>query len=830
MSDTPDGDRTALLARIAAEEERVAELEADWDAARRRLDALRKELSALPCPPSAETSSLPSNAKVALFRSLFRGRTDVFPKHWYNPKKEKQGYSPACANEWVRGVCEKPRVKCGECPNQVFHEVTDRVILDHLWGRHTAGVYPLLVDETCWFLAMDFDRGEWREDVAALRETCRGLGLPMVVERSRSGEGGHVWFFFSAPISASVARRMGCYLITETMARRPELPMSSYDRLFPNQDTMPRGGFGNLIALPFQHGPRQQGNTVFVREDGTPYADQWEVLATYTRLEPSRVTELARVAAGNGQAIGGGVPVAEKEDWGELNMQSSRRKPKISMDGQPPRLVRVVLGEQLLVERHGVPSELIHRIKLLATFQNPEFYQKQAMRLSVALTPRVISCAEDQSGHIGLPRGCQPQLEELLGEHGVELVVEDQRIDGEPLEAGFHGTLTDVQEASARALLSHDIGVLVAPPGSGKTVVGTDLVAERGRSTLILVHRTQLLDQWRTQLSVFLGMKKSAIGQIGGGRRRATGSLDVAMMQSLVRGGEVDDTVTRYGHVIVDECHHVPAVSFEKLLGRVRARYITGLTATPQRRDGLHPILQFQLGPTRFSVDPRWEGDGHPVRHRLILRHTSFRLRDDATASGIQEIYGQLLTAPARNEMILDDVIGALEEGRSPLLLSERREHVAYLEERLRNFARNLVVLRGGMGAKQRREVVDQLARIPEDEERLVLATGRFVGEGFDDARLDTLFLTLPVSWKGTLVQYAGRLHRKHQSKAEVRIYDYVDREVPMLARMLEKRLKGYRAMGYQLDPSAEPVSVPGDSHVIEYDEGALEALDTDPL
>ena len=824
-----DSDREALAAQIACQEARLEELDAEQAAARQRLDALRAQLAAHPDTSSKESPQT-NEEKVALFRSLFRGRTDVFPKYWQNRKKQTEGYAPACTNEWVRGICEKPRVKCGECPNQAFIAVTDRVIVDHLRGRHIAGVYPLLEDETCWFLALDFDKADWQEDVTAFRKTCHQFDMHPAVERSRSGKGAHVWFFFSRPVLASAARNMGCYLITETMARRDELPMSSYDRLFPNQDTMPRGGFGNLIALPLQHEPRQQGNTMFVDESWTAYSDQWAYLAGLPRIERSRVAELAREAVVSGQVTGARIAETTEEAAGELRLQQPSGRATDTIDGSLPSRVRVVLVAQLLMDKEGMPPSLIHQIKRLATFENPEFHKKQAMRLSTALTPRVICCADDAANRIVLPRGCLAELQKLMDELGINVEVDDQRLHGEGVDVDFHGELTSLQQEAVRALLSHDIGVFVAPPGTGKTVVGTHLVARRARSTLILVHRTQLLDQWRTQLSVFLDLKPGDIGQIGGGKRKVTGAIDVAMLQSLVRRDEVNDLVSAYGHVIVDECHHVPAVSFEKVMRKVRARYITGLTATPQRRDGHHPILHFQLGPVRISVDPKSQMALRRFEHRLAVRQTRFRLQDGSSDAGIQEIYAQLAKDRSRNEMILDDVIGALEAGRSPILLTERRDHLDYFADQLGSIARHLVVLRGGMGVRQRREVADQLKAIPEDEERLVLATGRFIGEGFDDARLDTLFLAMPISWKGTLVQYAGRLHRQHAIKSEVRIFDYVDGEVPMLARMSEKRLKGYRSMGYELDSSTGQESSRGNDYVVEYDQEVLLGLDDEPF
>ena len=604
-----------------------------------------------------------SKEKIALFLELFRGRTDVYPKRWVNTKKGTKGYSPACANEWVRGVCEKPRVKCGECPNQAFIPVTEKTIHDHFRGRHVIGVYPMLEDETCSFLAVDFDKGRWRDDVAAFTATCRSKDVPFAVERSRSGDGAHVWFFFNSPIPAGVARKMGCYLITETMAQRHELSMASYDRLFPNQDTMPRGGFGNLIALPFQDGPRQQGNSVFVDETWTPYPNQWAFLASIRRMTPGQVEALVLDAQAKGQVLGARVSEFSDDEGDDTpwKRRPSRRTAKLIITEPLPTRVRSVLSQLVFVETAGLPSPLINRIKRLAAFQNPEFYKKQAMRLSTALTPRIISCAEEHPQHIGLPRGCMDALQGLLAELGVALEVDDQRTDGESLDACFQGDLSPIQEQAVHALVEHDFGVFVAPPGSGKTVVGANLVARRGRSTLVLVHRTQLLEQWIAQLSLFLDLKSKEIGQIGGGKRKPNGRLDVAMIQSLARRDEVNDIVADYGHVIVDECHHVPAVSFERIMREVKARYVTGLTATPRRRDGHHPILHLQLGPVRFSIDPKSQAAAQPFEHKLIVRSTEFRLAGDAADAGIQEVYRQIAIDERRNRLILDDVIQALD-------------------------------------------------------------------------------------------------------------------------------------------------------------------------
>ena len=793
----------ALLARLAGEESQ----------ARGRLAALKAELASVDAAGTGIRVRLPASRplptptspeqKVKLFRQLFMGRQDVFPTRFVSKRTGKPGYAPACTNKFVRGVCALPKIKCGECPNQAFVPVDDAAILAHLRGQHVMGVYPLLQDETCWFLAVDFDKKSWAEDVAAFVATCRDVGLPASVERSRSGEGAHVWFSFSEPVPAEAARKMGCYLITETMSRRHELSLDSYDRLFPSQDTMPRGRFGNLIALPLQHGPRQRGNSVFLDDQLQPYPDdrQWAHLAALQRIDRYTVETIAGEATRRGSVVGvRAAESLEEDEFAPWTRPPSGRPEFVPITEPLPARVRAVLAQRLFVEKAGLPSPLLNQIKRLAAFQNLEFYKKQSMRLSTALTPRVVCCAEDLHQHIALPRGLRPELEELLGRHAVALEVGDQRESGKATAFRFQGSLTDVQEKAVRALLAHEMGAFVAPPGVGKTVVGTYLVAERRCSTLILVHRQPLLDQWLAQLSLFLGIDSKEIGQIGAGKRSANGRLDVAMIQSLVRSGKVADLVASYGQVIVDECHHVPAVSFEGVLAEVKARYVVGLTATPQRRDGHHPIIGMQIGPARFTVDPKGQAARRPFEHRLIVRETRFKVAHRDKAPRIQELYAALAGNERRNELVLNDAIACLEEGRSPILMTERRDHLDYFAEKLRKFTRHLVVLHGGLTARARKAVKDQLSAIPSDQERLVLATGRYIGEGFDDPRLDTLLLALPVSWKGTLVQYTGRLHRLHPGKTEVRIFDYVDREVPMLLRMFERRLRGYRAIGYARD------------------------------
>jgi superfamily II DNA or RNA helicase/very-short-patch-repair endonuclease len=756
--------------------------------------------------PVDRTSS--SQAKIELFRALFRGREDVYPRRFESRRTGRSGYAPACANEWIRGICEKPRIKCAECPNRRFLPVTDDVIRWHLSGRDAegqpfvAGVYPLLQDETCFFLAVDFDKTEWREDAAAFLEACRHLNLPAALERSRSGRGAHVWFFFEEAIPAALARRLGSHVLTETMERRPDIGLGSYDRLFPNQDTMPQGGFGNLITLPLQRAARTQNNTVFLDSALVPWADQWAFLASVRKIGRPQIEQIVEDAERRGRVLGVRLPPqddAETEPWTAF---PSRHRRESQLVGELPSTLELVLGNQIYIAKEGLHPGLRNRLLRLAAFQNPEFYKAQAMRLSTYNKPRVIACAEDLPHHVGLPRGCLDDVRKTLTELGVRIAVRDERHDGSPLDVKFHGELRQEQKTAVDAMLRHETGVLAATTAFGKTVAAAWLIAQRGVNALVLVHRRQLLDQWVDRLSTFLDIPAKSIGRIGGGRRRPTGRIDVGIIQSLVRKGVVADLVADYGHVIIDECHHLSAHSFEQVARQAKARFILGLSATVARKDGHHPIIFMQCGPVRHRVNARAQAASRPFDHFVLVQPTAFqptKSPDQDKRIEFQTLYQELIDDQSRTRRICEDVIDSVRNGRSPLILTERNDHLDRFEKELATRVEHVVVLRAGLGKKQRQAVNERLAAIPCHEERVILATGKYVGEGFDDPRLDTLFLTLPVSWRGTVAQYAGRLHRLYDGKREVRIYDYADLNVPMLARMFDRRCRGYEAIGYTI-------------------------------
>jgi len=779
--------------------------------------------SASPEPPQIISFLADPAAKIRLFMSLFKGREDVYAKRWQN-RQGRAGYTPVCRNEWKAGFCRKAAIKCLDCPNQSYDPLNDKVIEGHLRGNIVAGLYPLCRDETCHLLAIDFDDEGWQKDCAVLREVCCAFGIPLALERSRSGNGAHAWFFFAEPLPASMARRFGYALLTCAMNRRHEVTFKSYDRFFPNQDTLPKGGFGNLIALPLQKAARERGNSVFVNDNFLPYDDQWGFLAGISRL--------------NEEAIAGLIPrLSPGSELGTLRRDDEEAAKlwetvQMTWSGRDfPHSVRAVKANMLYIEKVGISHRGLNALKRLAAFRNPEFFKAQAMRLSTYGKPPIISCSEETPTYLCLPRGCETDVMDLLDEAGIKVEWLDQTCTGKIINVAFNGSMREEQIPAAEEMLKHDTGVLSATTAFGKTVIAAKLIAERKTNTLILTHRRQLLSQWTAKLAEFLEIdetlpalekkkgrkrKQSLIGQIGAGKSRPSGIIDVAIMQSLSRGDDVKELIKHYGMVIVDECHHVPAFSFEQILKGVHAKIVYGLTATPTRQDGHHPIIFMHCGPIRYRVDARKQAEMRPFDHYVIPRLTGFRAPLEAGGKelSIQQLYAAIALNEPRNERIAGDVLRCIQNGGNALVLTERTAHVALLAAKLRESIPDVITLTGGKGAKETREALDRVSASPADRPLTIIATGRYIGEGFDEPRLDTLFLAMPISWKGTLQQYAGRLHRLYENKREVRIYDYIDIHVPMLDKMYHKRLTGYAAIGYK----ARAESVPDESTDIIFD------------
>ena len=758
-----------------------------------KLNRIEWRLSGIVAPKIETThkNNLTTQEKIKIFRNLFRGRTDVYPIRWESRTSGKSGYSPACANEWLAGVCEKPRIKCGECGNRDLVPLTDSVIYDHLAGEHTVGIYPLMEDDSCYFLAVDFDDEQWQEDAKAFAKSCDHLGVPYAIEISRSGQGAHAWIFFNERVSARDARRLGTALISHTCTITRQLKLTSYDRLFPNQDAMPKGGFGNLIALPLQKRPRENGRSIFVNADLEPFHDQWTFLSTIKRMSAQDIDPTVLQATGKTHPLD--VTFIDDEDlaapW--KSALDSNKKLNIPL----PKSLKITLSNLIYFEKSDLPQQLANRLIRLAAFQNPEFYKAQAMRISVWDTPRVIGCAENFPKHIAIPRGCLDAVRSLMADNDIICELIDERFSGEPLNVIFAGQLRPDQEFAVNQMLTHDTGVLCAPTAFGKTVAAASIISRRAVSTLILVHRSELLKQWQERLNVFLDVSKGMIGTIGGGKSKPSGRIDIVVMQSVSRQGEVNPLVEKYGQIIVDECHHIGATSFDAILKKTKAKFVLGLTATPIRRDGLQPIIFMQCGPIRHKAN-RSASAPNDLEVRPVSRHERIQLGADA---GIQDVFRYLANDVLRTESIALQIKSAFQAGRKVLVLTERTEHLDAIRTALEEKVPTPFILHGKMSKKQRAKLIEDLNALPPEFPRILLATGKLIGEGFDHPPLDTLVLAMPVSWRGTLQQYAGRLHREHASKTDVRIIDFVDTGHPALLRMWAKRQNGYKVMGYRI-------------------------------
>lgn len=757
--------------------------------------------------------------KVALFRSLFKGREDVFARRWFSTSTGKSGYQPVCLREWNPVYCNKKKFKCAECPNREFRALDYEDVYRHLEGKDmlgcdVIGVYAILGDNTCFFLCCDFDDKScehgYQDDVRAFVGVCEDWGIPAYIERSRSGNGAHVWILFSEPIKAKTARLLGNAILTEAMSREGRMSFKSYDRFFPNQDYLPEGGFGNLVALPLQGQARKKGDSVFVDKTFTPFADQWAYLQQMRKMSSANIDALVSAHCQT-EPLGCLSKSSEAAPW-------EMPTPQSISPSDLPRKITIVRSSGLYIPMSALPAKAINHLKRIAAFKNPEFYRNLGMRLPTYNLSRIISCSDIVDDYLVMPRGCEEAILNFFAANEVEITIEDKTNVGTPIEVTFTGALRPEQQAAIDALTVHRCGTLHAATAFGKTVTAAAIIAEKGVSTLILVTTKALLEQWRKRLEEFLTTdfqpleaqrgrerkrKFQQFGALSSTENSLNGKIDIALLQSCISEKDVKPFVRDYGMVIVDECHHAPAVNFERVLKEVIARYVYGLTATPIRKDGHQPIIFMQCGEIRYSSDATSHGAKESFQRTLIPRFTTHRALN-ADGNNYNQVIDELIEDEQRNQLIINDVASALAQGRCPIILTARTSHVDLLAQKCRKICPNVIRLVGNDSAKTKREVMAQLATVPDSEPLVVVATGKYAGEGFDLPRLDTLMLALPVSWKGLIAQYAGRLHRNYEGKSEVRIYDYIDLRVPICDSMYRKRLQGYKAIGYSLSVGNE--------------------------
>ena len=689
----------------------------------------------------------------------------------------------------------------------------------HLEGKDeyccdVVGLYAIMQDNNCAFLCADFDdkncKYGYKEDVLAYVGVCREWLIPYAIERSRSGNGAHVWIFFEAPLPASKARRLGNAILTEAMTHNGQMSFNSYDRFFPNQDYLPEGGFGNLVALPLQGQARRKENSVFVDDDFLVYKDQWAFLYNLKKIQDSTIDQLLRLHY--------------QEELGKLSM-SSENKPWVTPLPQNitqedfHTKVEIIKADKLYIPLKTVSAKVLNHLKRIAAFKSPEFYSKQALRLSTYAIPRIISCFDITNEYLAMPRGCEDATQSFLNDNAVTYTITDKTNHGNKISVSFQGEEREEQLEAINALLPYTNGILHATTAFGKTVTAAAIIARKKVNTLILVHSKALLKQWHDRLTEFLnidypkheeknkrGRRKvfSPIGCFDSSGNTLHGIIDIALIQSCLDEDGVKPFVQDYGMVIVDECHHVSSITFEQVLMSIKAHTIYGLTATPIRKDGHQPIIFMQCGPIRFSTDVKSQMAKQSFDRFLIPRFTSYNsILEDRLS--IATLYKYLSEDEIRNNLIVEDICKAVNTGRTPIILTNRTAHVSVLAEKLKATIKNVISLTGAGTTREKREAMQRLQTIPDSEQLVIVATGKYVGEGFDYPRLDTLFLALPISWKGLLTQYAGRLHREYEGKKDVRIYDYIDIYEPICDSMYRKRLKGYAAIGYKTINTAQP-------------------------
>ena len=768
---------------------------------------------------SVPTITLSIDERIRLFQSLFKGREDVFARRWFSKTTGKSGYQPVCINEWKQGLCDKKKYRCAICPNRNFAPLTTQDMYRHLEGKDeyccdVVGLYAIMQDNNCAFLCADFDdkncKYGYKEDVLAYVGVCREWLISYAIERSRSGNGAHVWIFFEAPLPASKARRLGNAILTEAMTRNGQMSFNSYDRFFPNQDYLPEGGFGNLVALPLQGQARRKENSVFVDNDFLVYKDQWAFLYNLKKIQESTIDQLLRLHS--------------QEELGKLSM-SSESKPWVTPLPQNitqedfHAKVEIIRADKLYIPLKAVSAKVLNHLKRIAAFKNPEFYSKQALRLSTYAIPRIISCFDITNEYLAMPRGCEDATRSFLNDNAVTYTIIDKTNHGNKISVSFQGEEREEQLEAINALLPYTNGILHATTAFGKTVTAAAIIARKKVNTLILVHSKALLKQWHDRLTEFLnidypkheeknkrGRRKvfSPIGCFDSSGNTLHGIIDIALIQSCLDEDGVKPFVQDYGMVIVDECHHVSSITFEQVLMSIKVHTIYGLTATPIRKDGHQPIIFMQCGPIRFSTDVKSQIAKQSFDRFLIPRFTSYNsILEDRLS--IATLYKYLSEDEIRNNLIVEDICKAVNTGRTPIILTNRTAHVSVLAEKLKATIKNVISLTGAGTTREKREAMQRLQTIPDSEQLVIVATGKYIGEGFDYPRLDTLFLALPISWKGLLTQYAGRLHREYEGKKDVRIYDYIDIHEPICDSMYRKRLKGYAAIGYKTINTAQP-------------------------
>lgn len=686
-------------------------------------------------------SPFTKSQKISLFKSLFIGREDVYAKYWVSKDGLKKGYSPDTytfrRNDYI--------------------SVDDAVVQSHLEGKIRLGTYVVVSGSMTKFLVIDLDKASFIEDTRAIKKVCVEMGLHPLYEISKSGNGIHIWFFYENLTKASDARKFGDMLITKAMDTTSGIDMNSYDRMFPNQDFVPSDALGNLIALPLHFGSRKDGKTVFIDVDTMQvFDDQWVVLKSVKKISTMKLSNILINIVGQDSLM----PWEIKQDVPILF----------------PSFTKAVLFDALYIEKLELSYPLLNKLKRFASFSNPGFYLRQRLRKSTFNTPRVISFYDLSQRYIILPRGLINRVKQFFKNHNATLIIEDKRAIKRINSLDFKLTLRAEQKIALDNMLKHEYSLLIAPPNFGKTAIASAMIAKRKVNTLILVHKTILLDQWALRLSEYFDIDIKTIGKLGKGKKKLTSQIDIATLQSLKNRPEL---IEEYSQIVVDEAHHIPAVSFEIPLKKFKGRYVIALSATPIRKDGMHPIMFMQCGDIAHEIKMK------KVKiHELKTIKTNFETLEENFAAILNELTEDF----ERNNLIIQEIEKLYD--RKILVLSERIEHLNILYGLLQGKEIDSTLLHGGLSQKMQKKALKETLGAD-----IILSTSSYMGEGIDLPHLDTIVFTMPISFSGRMVQYLGRVGRLGQRCLAI---DFVDENTPMLKSTFNKRTKGYKQMGYK--------------------------------
>lgn len=755
------------------------------------IDELKKQFNEITTNSSEDILSHEDSVKI--FMNYFKGRNDVYPYLSIDKNNPNiKYYIPACTNEWKNGVCNKTMgKKCKTCQYRENKPISKETIYKHMYGNYPIGIYPLLENDTCFFLSLDFDdkdsKKDIKSDVLAFASVCDKYEVPIAIERSRSGNGIHIWMFFDTNIKAITARKLGSLLLSKTM-EISNISISSFDRMFPNQDTLPKGGYGNLIALPFQNEPSKYGNTLFIDRNFILIKNQMQYLSSIHKLTEIEVFEKIKQLSNETIDISHEI----------IDMQNEVKvKSKNNIDY--PKSIKVILKDMVYIDKANLDGVVKNSFRRLATFANPEFYKKQKLRMSVYNVPMVIDCSKEDEKYLNLPRGTYDYLESLCNVNNIEIISKDERFVGNKIEVKFNGSLKEEQQIAIDHMLKYDNGILCAPTGFGKTVIGCKLIAERKVNTLILVNKIQLLNQWKDRIKEFLDVKE--VGEISSKKKNITNVIDVVSVKSLWNNGNVLDIAKNYGMIIIDECHHTAAYTFEQAINTGNAKYVYGISATPERENGHTPIIKMQCGDIRYKVDSLKFNKKLNIPMKVIAKKSHLNFTNQNIDNyELNEINDLIAKDIIRSENIIKDIKKEYDNGKNILVLTERLELINYIYDKLSKYTNNIFKYYGGIGKKVLKSYMELNNQINENEDnKIIVATGSYIGEGFDDSKLDVLFLTMPISGQTRVTQYAGRLHRQDSNKKEILIYDYIDDNFSKTRNMFLKRKKTYEKLGYEI-------------------------------